>query len=103
MPINADSRAIDWSHTDRPLRAVRIAVFRGIVPMCPMDTTDRPLRAVPIVVMTPVRPANDRSVHVHRGERQSAERERKRDQIFRKIFHRLLLHLRQKTILTSEG
>jgi hypothetical protein len=36
-------------------------------------------------------------VHVDRGDRHGAERERQRDQILRKIFHRFLLRLRQKT------
>jgi hypothetical protein len=35
-------------------------------------------------------------VRIDRGERHGAERERQRDEILRKIFHRFLLHLRQK-------
>jgi hypothetical protein len=74
-------------HSDRPLPAVRMAVFRGILPMCGMGTTDRPLPAVRMDMTTPVRPADGRGLHVYRGERHGAERERQRDQISRKIFH----------------
>jgi hypothetical protein len=82
----------DESLADRPLRAVRIAVFqitvfRGTVIICGLGTTDRPLRAVRIDVTTPVRPADGRCVHIHRGEHQRTERDRQRDHTSRKIFH----------------
>jgi hypothetical protein len=84
--------------TDRPLRAMPIVsvVSRGSV--IPAALTDRPLPAVRIDVTTPVRPADGRGVRIDRGERHGAERERQRDEILRKIFHRFLLHLRQKNL-----
>ena len=93
-----DIRRIDL-HPHGPLRAVRMAVFPGIMPMCRLGTSDRPLRAVRIDVTTPVRPADGRGVHVDRGERHGAKRERQHDKILRKIFHRFLLHLRQKSLV----
>jgi hypothetical protein len=85
--------------TDRKLRAMPIVsvVSRGSV--IPAALTDRPLPAVRIDVTTPVRPADGRGVHVDRGDRHGAKRERQRDQILRNIFHRFLLHLRQKNLV----
>jgi hypothetical protein len=80
-----------------------MAVFPGIMPMCRLGTSDRPLRAVRIDVTTPVRPADGRGVHVDRGDRHGAERERQDDEILRKIFHRFLLHLRQKNLVCRLG
>ena len=84
--------------TDRPRRAVLIVpvVSRGSV--IPGALTDGPLRAVRIDVTTPVRPADGRGVRVVRGDRHGAECERQRDEILRKIFHRFLLHLREKNL-----
>jgi hypothetical protein len=59
-------------------------------------TTDRPLRAVRVDVITAVRSANDSGLHVDSGKCKDAKRERQREQIFRDIFHPVLLHLRQK-------
>jgi hypothetical protein len=75
---------------DRPLRAMLIVpvVLRGIV--IPAALTDGPLRAAGIVVITAVRPAADRGLRIDSEERQGAHCERRRDQIFREIFHRFL-------------
>jgi hypothetical protein len=67
--------------TDRPLRAMPIVsiVFGGSV--IPAALTDGPLPAVRIDVTTPVRPADGRGVHVDRGDRHGAERQRQDDDL----------------------